>query len=51
MSTNLEADISITFPIGEVAGSTGKATQALQLLVGGIVFSRASWPWRRSVCR
>ncbi len=38
-STNLEADISITFPIGEVAGSTGKATQALQLLVGGIVFS------------
>jgi branched-subunit amino acid ABC-type transport system permease component len=39
VSTNLEADISITFPIGEVAGSTGKATQALQLLVGGLVFS------------
>lgn len=38
-STNLEADISITFPIGEVAGETGQATQALQLLVGGIVFS------------
>ncbi len=38
-STNLEADISITFPIGEVAGETGKATQALQLFVGGIVFS------------
>jgi len=38
-STNLEADISITFPIGEVAGETGTATQALQLLVGGIVFS------------
>jgi branched-subunit amino acid ABC-type transport system permease component len=39
VSTNLESDISITFPIGEVAGGTGKATQALQLLVGGIVFS------------
>lgn len=39
VSTNLEADISITFPIGEVAGETGTATQALQLLVGGIVFS------------
>jgi branched-chain amino acid transport system permease protein len=39
VSTNLEADISITFPIGEVAGATGKGTQALQLLVGGIVFS------------
>ena len=38
-STNLEADISITFPIGEVEGATGKATQALQLFVGGIVFS------------
>ncbi|MGI8434653.1 MAG: branched-chain amino acid ABC transporter permease, partial [Nocardioidaceae bacterium] len=38
-STNLEADISITFPIGQVAGETGQATQALQLLVGGIVFS------------
>ncbi len=38
-STNLESDISITFPIGQVAGSTGKATQALQLLVGGVVFS------------
>ena len=38
-STNLEADISVTFPIGEVEGETGKATQALQLLVGGIVFS------------
>lgn len=39
VSTNLEADISITFPIGEVQGATGKGTQALQLLVGGIVFS------------
>jgi branched-subunit amino acid ABC-type transport system permease component len=39
VSTNLESDISITFPIGEVAGATGKGTQALQLLVGGLVFS------------
>ncbi len=39
VSTNLEADISVTFPIGEVEAETGKATQALQLLVGGIVFS------------
>lgn len=39
VSTNLETDISVTFPIGEVEGETGKATQALQLLVGGIVFS------------
>lgn len=38
-STNLEADISITFPIGEVEGATGTSTQALQLLIGGIVFS------------
>lgn len=39
VSTNLEADISVTFPIGEVEGATGQATQGLQLLVGGIVFS------------
>lgn len=39
VSTNLEADISITFPIGEVEGATSQATQGLQLLVGGIVFS------------
>jgi branched-subunit amino acid ABC-type transport system permease component len=39
VSTNLEADISVTFPIGEVASGTGQATQGLQLLVGGIVFS------------
>ena len=39
VSTNLEADISVTFPIGEVAGGTSQATQGLQLLVGGIVFS------------
>ncbi len=39
VSTNLETDISVTFPIGEVEAATGQATQALQLLVGGIVFS------------
>ncbi|MDQ3095355.1 MAG: branched-chain amino acid ABC transporter permease [Actinomycetota bacterium] len=39
VSTNLEADISIRFPIGEVEDATGTATRALQLLVGGIVFS------------
>lgn len=39
VSTNLEADINVTFPIGEVAGETGKATQAVQLLISGIVFS------------
>jgi neutral amino acid transport system permease protein len=37
---NLDNDFTVTFPVGELAGSsTGKATQALQLLVGGIVFS------------
>jgi branched-chain amino acid transport system permease protein len=39
VTTNLETDISITFPIGEVAGETGKFTQSIQLLVGGLVFS------------
>jgi branched-subunit amino acid ABC-type transport system permease component len=37
---NLDNDFTVTFPVGELAGSsTGKATQGLQLLVGGIVFS------------
>ena len=36
---NLDEDVSITFPIGPIPGGTGKATQALQLFVGGIVFS------------
>jgi len=39
VTTNLETDISITFPIGEDAGETGKFTQSIQLLVGGLVFS------------
>lgn len=36
---NLESDYFIAFPIGDLPGQTGVATQALQLLVGGIVFS------------
>jgi neutral amino acid transport system permease protein len=36
---NLDNDVSVTFPVGEAAGGEGAATQGLQLLVGGIVFS------------
>jgi branched-chain amino acid transport system permease protein len=37
---NLDADVFVTFPIGDQsAGSTGKGVQGLQLLVGGIVFA------------
>lgn len=37
---NLDNDVSITFPVGESAGTdTGTLVQALQLTVGGIVFS------------
>jgi len=37
---NLDSDVFIAFPIGENPNTTtGMATQALQLLVGGIVFS------------
>ncbi|QNN53045.1 branched-chain amino acid ABC transporter permease [Nocardioides mesophilus] len=40
VAINLDNDQSITFPIGEAPGqSTGKGVQALQLLIGGIVFS------------
>jgi branched-chain amino acid transport system permease protein len=36
----LDSDVFVTFPIGPaLAGGTGKLTQALQLAVGGIVFS------------
>jgi branched-chain amino acid transport system permease protein len=36
----LSADVYVTFPIGNAsAGGAGKATQALQLAVGGLVFS------------
>jgi branched-subunit amino acid ABC-type transport system permease component len=36
---NLDNDVSVTFPVGQAAGEEGMGTQALQLLVGGIVFS------------
>lgn len=37
---NLDNDVSVTFPVGENPNSvTGVATQGLQLLVGGVVFS------------
>lgn len=36
---NLDNDVSVTFPIGDVTVGQGAATQALQLFVGGIVFS------------
>jgi branched-subunit amino acid ABC-type transport system permease component len=39
VTINLDNDVSVTFPIGEVAGGEGVGTQALQLFVGGIVFS------------
>ena len=36
----LSSDVFVTFPIGDAsAGGAGKATQALQLAVGGLVFS------------
>lgn len=36
---NLDNDVSVTFPVGEAAVGEGLGTQALQLFVGGIVFS------------
>ena len=40
LKITLDADVFTSFPIGnKSAAGTGKATQALQLLVGGIVFS------------
>jgi neutral amino acid transport system permease protein len=36
---NLDNDVSVTFPVGEAALGEGLGTQALQLFVGGIVFS------------
>ncbi len=35
----ISADISVTFPIGEAAVGTGLGVRALQLAVGGLVFS------------
>lgn len=40
VTPKLDADIFVTFPIGNAsAAGAGKATQALQLAVGGLVFS------------
>jgi branched-subunit amino acid ABC-type transport system permease component len=40
ISINIDDDQSVTFPIGAAGpGGTGTATEALQLTVGGIVFS------------
>jgi branched-subunit amino acid ABC-type transport system permease component len=40
VSVNLDTDQAVTFPIGDAGpGGQGKFTQALQLTVGGIVFS------------
>lgn len=40
VSLQLDSDVFVTFPIGEASGAgTGIATQALQLAVGGLVFS------------
>jgi branched-chain amino acid transport system permease protein len=39
VTVNLDNDVSITFPVGQSAGGEGSGTQALQLFVGGIVFS------------
>ena len=36
---NLDNDVSVSFLVGEAAGGESIATQGLQLLVGGIVFS------------
>jgi branched-chain amino acid transport system permease protein len=39
VAVNLDTDQSVTFPVGEAETGTGFATRALQLTVGGIVFS------------
>ncbi len=39
VTINLDNDVSVTFPVGEAGVSEGMGTQALQLFVGGIVFS------------
>ena len=40
VNVNIDTDQSVTFPVGEAAfGGSGKAAQALQLAVGGLVFS------------
>ena len=40
VNVNIDTDQSVTFPVGEAAfGGSGKWAQALQLAVGGLVFS------------
>lgn len=40
VTPKLDADVFVTFPIGEASGGgTGKGVQALQLAVGGLVFA------------
>jgi branched-chain amino acid transport system permease protein len=40
VTIKLDSDVFVTFPIGDdLGGGTGKWTQALQLAVGGLVFS------------
>ena len=39
IAINLDTDQSVTFPIGAAAAGTGTGAQALQLIVGGTVFS------------
>jgi branched-subunit amino acid ABC-type transport system permease component len=39
LSFNIDQDQSVTFPVGALETGTGKLTEALQLTVGGLVFS------------
>jgi branched-subunit amino acid ABC-type transport system permease component len=39
LSFNIDSDQSVTFPVGDLETGTGTLTEALQLTVGGLVFS------------
>jgi branched-subunit amino acid ABC-type transport system permease component len=39
ITINLDADQSVTFPVGAVTATTGKLAEALQLALGSLVFS------------
>jgi branched-chain amino acid transport system permease protein len=39
LTFNTDQDQSVTFPVGELETGTGKLTEALQLTIGGLVFS------------
>jgi branched-subunit amino acid ABC-type transport system permease component len=39
ITINLDADQSVTFPVGAVTEGTGKLAETLQLAIGGLVFS------------